>query len=328
MEDTRTTELNPTACDKAAGNSCSRDDDAIVCFCYRLTAGKLREAHKQLGCLKKVEEATRAGQGCTGCQVVLNAMFGEAPTNTHVKGLNPSLGSSCFKPGAKVMKGFIISTDELESTVYSSNAVAPALSDCDATTNIDYAVLDHRGFLIHSATATVATNATFSFDTTSITLPQPFFGMFVMSLERANVGASRFNICWRDKNGGVSSTHENASTGRPKVWLPLIFSKQTIDGPTTFYAAISNPHSIPKDFTITAKDVDSSREISWRSRLDPYSTTWIDANSHLCRPVLSRWGDVRVSIQIRSDDLDMHSALTTYLFSHNTNVGIWSCNHL
>ncbi|MEY4667328.1 MAG: hypothetical protein RL518_27 [Pseudomonadota bacterium] len=304
------------------------DDNAIICFCYRLTAGMLRDTHRKLGCLQEVERVTRAGQGCSGCQVVLQSMFGETPSDTHTDGLNPMVGSSCFKPGTKLMKGFIVSSDELESTVYSSNGVAPALGGCDASMDVEYAVVDHQGSVVLSNSVRLSTNETFSFDTASAPLPKPFYGMFVMQLGRANVGASRFNIFWRDRHGGASSTHENGSTGRPKVWLPLLFTKETLASQTSFHLAVMNPHSVSKPFTVTVTDTRTKRSLVWKGGLNPYCVTWIDVSRELCAPALTEWPEGRLSVQLRTDDLDMYTALSTYLFTRNASLGLWSCNHL
>src|SRR5262245_28914332 len=110
-------------------------EDSIVCYCYRLTTRMLRESYARCGSLAGVEQETRAGTGCTGCKVLLYSIFGEKPTD-HYQQQNPDLmlPSSCKRPGNRLMKGFTIANEGLESSVFASNGAAPQLGDCDLDT--------------------------------------------------------------------------------------------------------------------------------------------------------------------------------------------------
>jgi hypothetical protein len=304
------------------------EEDAIVCFCYRLTTGMLKEAYKKCGSLQKVEELTKAGTGCTGCQVVLQSLFGETPTNHYVSGVDTIVGTSCVKPGSRTMKGLIVANNDLESTVYASNGISPQLGKCDTTTQVEYALIDHRGRPVHRGTEEVATNATFKFETHTLDIERPFYGMFLLTLGRANFGAARFNVYWRSRSGGVCSTHENATSGRPRLWIPLLIGQLVVEGPTTIYFALMNPASHSREFTITVYEVDRGDSLTWSSRLDSHCTTWINANEHLFKPAIQKFGDGRWTVKVVTNDLDVYAAISAYFFTHNKVLNLWSCNHL
>lgn len=323
------TEIVPVEAKDSPCSGCTAgEEDAIVCFCYRLTTKVLKEAYKKCGSLKKVEETTRAGTGCTGCQVVLHSLFGEEPSNQYTVGMDPTIGTSCVKPGNKTMKGLVVANGDIESTIYSSNGVAPQLGSCDSTASMEYMLIDHRGVPVHRGSQKVATNETFKFETRNLDLPRPFYGMFFLTLDRKNFGAARFNIYWTCKKGGICSTHENSSTGRPRVWIPLLAGRKLVEGPTTVYLALMNPSERSREFTLTAYEVDRAESISWSSRLDSYCTTWINASEFLYKPAIDKYGDGKWAVKILTNDLDVHAAITAYFFTHNKVLDLWSCNHL
>ena len=157
----------------------------------------LREAYRKCGSVKGVEESTRAGTACTGCKVMLHSLFGEAPSNHYEKHETPQFGTTCKKPGSRIMKGFVLALgDSMQSTIYSSNGIAPQLGSCDADTKIEWHLLNHRGESVRNGQQMLRTNETFVFRTTEHALPNPFFGIFLLAFERANYGASRFNLYW------------------------------------------------------------------------------------------------------------------------------------
>jgi len=321
-----TIEPDPVAVGPTAGYP-KEEENSIVCYCYRLTTKMLREAHRKCGSLKGVEEATRAGTGCCGCKVMLQSLFGEIPTSANHANENPIIGSTCKKPGNRVMKGFIVASGGLQSSVYSSNGVAPALGACEANSNIEWLLLDHRAQLVARGTKQLQTNETFSFHTRDLKLPDPFFGIFVMAFDRSNYGGARFNIYWGN-NHGITSTHENSATGRPRLILPVAVDKRFISGPNTIYAALYNPHDASIPFTIAVTDLDTNETITWRSELAPYNSSWINANEYLFKPALVQNPQGRFCMSVVTDGLDMHRAIVMYLFFHNRETDIWTANHL
>src|SRR5207245_437917 len=120
--------------------------NSIVCYCYRKTVRDLKEAYATCGSLKGVEDATRAGTACSGCKVILQSLFGEAPSDANAPFMETTVGTSCSKPGRRIMKGFFIHDENLHSKVFSSNAVAPQLGNCDTTTEAEYTLVDHKGY--------------------------------------------------------------------------------------------------------------------------------------------------------------------------------------
>lgn len=319
--------LPPNAEGVQGGASESIDtEDSMVCYCYRYTTSMLRKAHKECGSLKALEEKTRVGTGCTGCKVILQSLFGETPSDHYKLDQSPAFGSSCRRPGSRVMHGFVISDGNLESKVYSSNGVAPQLGDCNADSEIAYALVDHRGVPILQRTQKLRTNETFIFATEKENIPRPFFGMFLLAFDRSNYGASRFNVYWGNKNS-VSATHENTLTGRPQVFLPVIVDRQFLDGNNTIFAAIMNPHRRPIGFRIIARELDSQQEAYWDSELPPRCSMWINANEHFFAPTLEKFGEGKVLLQLKTK-ADMHSALAMYFFIHNKSTDLWSVNHL
>jgi hypothetical protein len=302
------------------------DEDSLVCYCRRLTTGMLKSMHSKLGSLKAVEDATGAGKSCGGCKVILQALFREAASNDYNLEESPLVGSACKKPGNRLMKGFIVADGNLESTVYSSNGIAPQLGACDADTPIEYLLLDHRGVPLLHRQGILKTNQTFVFDTRKEELPRPFYGQFMLIFGRSNYGASRFNIYWGNKNS-VSATHENSSTGRPRVILPLAVDKRFLAGSSKIYLGLMNPHQAAIKFSITARDLDAQGEMVWESELPQFCSTWIDASSHLFKPALDTRPDARFVIEVKSKT-DMHHAISVYFFLHNQESDLWTVNHL
>lgn len=311
----------------AAAKSQHGDENSIVCFCYKLTTKDLKAAHAKYGSLKAVEEQTNVGRACTGCKVILEALFGETPETAYKEAYTPSHGTSCVKPGQRSMKGFVISDGDLESTIFSSNAIAPQLGPCDATTNYRYALFDQNGVPVYMGMQTVKTNETFIFETKGLKLPRPFIGQFAINLDRGNLGGARFNIYWSNQKGSTT-THENGNTGRPKVNLPVIVDRRLMQGPNTIYLANMNPQSVGLDVSYTVFDVDTGEEVPEVKHLGAYCSRWINASEEYFKPALERNPHGRYSIRICSAGMDRDCAPTTYFFFHNKDTGVWTSNHL
>jgi hypothetical protein len=301
-------------------------EDSLVCYCHRLTTGMLKNLHAKLGSLKAVEDATNAGKSCAGCKVILHALFGEAASDDYHLDQKPEIGSSCKRPGSRVMKGFIVADGNLESTVYSSNGIAPQLGNCDAETSIEYILLDHRGIPVIHRQATLKTNQTFIFDTRKEDLVRPFFGQFMLIFARSNYGASRFNIYWGN-NKSYSATHENSSTGRPRVVLPIAVDQKFLNGASKIHVGLMNPHQELIKFSIMCRDLDNAGEIVWETELPAYCSMWLNASDHLFASALKARPEGRYVLQIQSKG-NMHQALSTYFFLHNQEADLWTVNHL
>jgi bacterioferritin-associated ferredoxin len=311
---------------ETAPTQCSGEEDSLVCYCHRLTTGMLKSVHAKLGSLKAVEDATGAGKACTGCKVILQSLFGEAASDDYHLDESPVVGSTCKKPGNRLMKGFIVADGNLESTVYSSNGIAPQLGNCDADTPIEYLLLDHRGVPVLHRKSTLKTNQTFVFDTRKEDFPRPFYGQFMLIFGRSNYGASRFNIYWGNKNS-VSATHENSNTGRPRVVLPLAVDRKFLAGSSKIHLGLMNPHQATIKFSITARDLDTQGEITWETELPQYCSMWVNASDYLFKPALEARPDSRFVIEVRSKT-DMHNAISVYFFLHNQENDLWTVNHL
>jgi hypothetical protein len=319
------TRSEPAKSDPAMAQ-CATAEDSLVCYCRRLTTGMLKSVYAKLGSLKAVEDATGAGKSCAGCKVILQALFGEAATDDYDLEESPIVGSACKKPGSRLMKGFIVADGNVESTVYSSNGIAPQLGNCDAETPIEYLLLDHRGVPLLHRTSILKTNQTFVFDTRKEEIPRPFYGQFMLVFGRSNYGASRFNIYWGNKNS-VSATHENSNTGRPRVILPIAVDKRFLAGASRIYLGLMNPHQVAIKFSIAARDLDAQGEIVWDGELPQYCSTWINASDHLFKTALDARPDSRFVVEVRSKT-DMHHAISVYFFLHNQEKDLWTVNHL
>ena len=318
-------ESDGTTC-KHEETRCGQEEDSLVCYCHRLTTGMLKAAHQKLGSLKAVEEATGAGSACTGCKVILQSLFGEAASSHYQLDQPPVVGSTCKKPGNRLMKGFVISTGTLESTIYSSNGIAPQLGSCDADTPIEYLLLDHRGVPLIHRQALLKTNDTFTFSTKNEDIPRPFYGQFMLIFGRSNYGASRFNIYWGNESG-YSATHENSSTGRPKVILPVAVDQKFNEGSSKIHIAVMNPHQETIKYSFSCRDLDGKGEIIWESELPQYCSTWLNASEHLFSQALKSCPQGRFVLEVRSRG-NMHAALSVYYFFHNEINDLWTVNHL
>lgn len=305
----------------------SVQSDAMVCYCYRLTVSKLNKLYSELGSVAAVEEATRVGLGCGGCRAIIHSMFNEAPSDINRLDVKPISGTSCVKPGSRIMKGFVISDDQFESSIFSSNAVAPQLGACDSTANIEYTLLNQYGLPVLNNSLKIKTNETFKFHTENLNLPKPFYGMFIYTLDRANFGSSRFNIYWKAKNS-ITSTHENSSTGRPRIRIPAIFDNGFIKSGTEIYLALMNPHYKKIDFKVEIHSVDFENSIVWNTSLKAYNTTWINASNKFLIPFLNRYPGSTAIIKIETEEMELHEAITTYFFTYNKMADAWNCNHL
>jgi BFD-like [2Fe-2S] binding domain len=303
------------------------EENSIVCYCYRLTTGELKAAYNKLGSLKAVEQCTRAGTACTGCKIILQSLFNETPTDGSAKYFSDTSGSTCLKPGNKIMKGFVIADGNLESRVFSSNGVAPQLGNCDSTTPVDWALLNHKGEVVAAESTLMKTNETFVFDTRKINIIRPFYGMFFLSMQRSNFGASRFYISWSNEKS-TTSTHENATSGRMRIFLPLKFDTEFLNGPTSLWLAIINPHQTKLAFQIHMTDASNEHVFSWRSELEPFGTAWLDGNSSLIKSALSIYPNAKFSMRIETEGIDVHKAIVSYFFLHNKVSNTWTSNHL
>lgn len=271
---------------------------------------------------------TRAGTGCGGCRILLESMFGQAPDE--INRIEPTQipgATSCVKPGTRVMKSFIIADGQLDSTVFSSNAVPPQLIDCDSTTPIAYALLNSEGQPVLHREEVIKTNQTFVFDTRRENLAHPFYGMFLFALGRSNFGASRFNVAWSNKRS-VTSTHENSSTGRPDVVLPILIDQGFLAGSNTVYLAVLNPHNSPLRILFRTFDVLAGDAVEKTLQLKPGGTTWINANLEFYAPALSRFPGRTVALRIHTPEFNLHEAPSVYFFVHHKETDFWSSNHL
>lgn len=305
-------------------------DDSMVCYCYRLTTRQLREAYAECGSLSELEKKTRAGTGCSGCKVILHALFNEKPSEAYQNAIDNTavVGSACKKPGHRIMKGFVVANNPLQSIVYSSNAVAPQFGECDGSAKIEYLLLDQRGAPVIHRTQDLATNETFVFDTSKENLPNPFVGMFILVYDRSNLGASRFNIYWGNQDSALSATHENSTTGRPHVFLPIIVTKEFLSGPNTLYIGLMNPHQKTVPMMVSLLDIDTGQEIGWESELLPFNSMWINTNEQLFPQAFHHRPNGRFVIRMVSGNLDRDSAITFYHFMHNKITDLWTAQHL
>lgn len=331
MAEVPNTEQSPLKTNSQVDNAYTNEpEDSIVCYCYRLTTKALREAYAKHGSLKAVEEATKVGKGCTGCKVILHSLFGEAATDHYHEEKHKedqSMGSACSKPGSRTMKGFIVADDNLESVVYSSNAVAPQLGKCDSSATVEFALFNHKGLPVLMRSQKIATNETFIFDTRKEKLERPFHGMFSYTMDRSNYGASRFNIYW--SNGkSTTSTHENATTGRPRLVLPILLDRKFAEGPNTLFTGLMNPHYQPIPLTVTLCDTESGETFNWNSTFLPYATAWINVTKHLLVPALTRKPNGKFLFQVATQVGNPNLSITQYFFVHNRTTNTWSANHL
>ncbi len=302
--------------------------DSIVCFCYQQTAAALLAAYRKEGSVAGVQKLTRAGTACGGCRVMLESMFGQTPEEINEFGTGGIPGATaCVKPGARVMKCFIAADDRLESTVFSSNAVPPQLIDCDSTIPIEYALLNSEGKAVLHRKEIIKTNQTFVFDTRREALPRPFYGMFLYLLGRSNYGASRFNVAWSNERS-MTSTHENSSTGRPNVVLPILADDRFLAGVNEVYAAMQNPHGVPLQVFLRIFDVNTNAAVEHELTLAPGATRWLDVNRELYASALRQLPGATVAIRMYTAKLELDFAPTMYFFLHNRTTGIWSSNHL
>ena len=325
---TITEEVSPHECTESKCEAHAHDsEDAMVCYCYRMKLSQVKEAYKRCGSLTKLQESTKVGLGCGGCGVVLHSMFGEKISDLNQLDRRPTHGSLCSKPGTRVMKGFIVADGKLESSVYSSNAVAPQLGDCDTTMTVNYALVDHRGVPVIARTTTIKKNEVFVFDTRKENLPRPFYGSFIYGLGRSNYGAARFNIYW---SNGVSttSTHENGDPGRVRVFLPVPVDQRFLNGNTGIYLGCMNPHPEKVPYSITVMDLNGSEAMRYESYLDPFGSTWINANEFLYGPALKRNPGGKYVLKTESGNLKAARAMVEYMFFHNRETDVWTSNHL
>ncbi|OAI57035.1 hypothetical protein AYO49_03000 [Verrucomicrobiaceae bacterium SCGC AG-212-N21] len=318
------------------------EDQAIVCFCARKTLGDLRAAYAKHGTLTAMQEATRAGLGCGGCRAILQHHFGETPIEVSDLSEDHHRGATlCVKPGNRIMKCFIGSSSLFESRAFSCNAVPLQLGSCDATTAIEYTIYNQAGKPILSRSEELGTSRTFLFDTERERLPRPFFGMIAYRLERQNYGASRLNVAWHSGDS-VTSTHENFSTGRPDVVLPVPVDPGFLKGPNEIYLAVQNPHpwdrevvfrvfrlhtsALYDDLTLTPETAPSA--VEFRRKVPAFGTQWIHASSEFYAPALEKIGKGPVALRIYAPGATVDQATSTYFFLHHRTENIWSANHL
>jgi len=320
-------EIAPNSELPTSGRCSPCKSDPMVCFCYRQTVSTLREGHEKFGSLKALQKATNIGNGCGGCRASLCSLFQEEVDDINRLDTAPMRGSTCVKPGQRLMTGFIIADGNLESRVVSCNAIAPQLGDCNSTTPIGYALLNHKAEVMLQGDRVIKTGETFSFDTRDHNLPRPFFGTFVLSLGRENFGASRFNIQW--SNGkSLSSTHENGPTGRPRVFLPTFFNRKNVDGPNKIHLGLLNPRTSTLHYSLVVFDRNSTKQVRWDANLGGYQSSWVDVNEVLIKPLLKRHPNGNFGVKIESSNIESIDAVTAYLFFHNVKKDFWSCQHL
>lgn len=320
-------------------------NEGIICFCHRKSLTDLRSDLAEHGSLARVQEETHVGLACGGCRAMLQHHFGESPAEIYDLSTDQRRGTTvCMKPGNRVMKGFIASTSLLESHVFSCNAVPLQLGACDATMNVEFSIYNQLGKQIYTRHHRIQTGDTFHFDTAAVGLPRPFFGMATYSIERQNYGASRFNVSWYT-NESATSTHENFSTGRPDVVLPLAFDERFLSGPNTVYLAIQNPHPGEREvhFRVFRLDTGEIYEAALnaatrtRSRaavesvrkLPTLGTMWVNVQEELIFPAQKKLGaGVPLALRIYTPVQSIHQALSMYFFFHHRPTNIWSANHL
>jgi hypothetical protein len=254
-------------------------------------------------------------------------MFGEELDDINSSAIQSSVGTPCVKPGEKLMTSFIVADGTLESSVYSCNAVAPQLGSCDSSTPYEYAIINHKAENVLYRQGVLHTNETFSFSTKDHDLPRPFFGMFVLALNRGNYGASRFNVQW-GTDSCVTSTHEISITGRPRVFLPLAISSKHGNAQNDIYLAIMNPRKEWVNFSVVALDPDTGNRLSWDGELGPFHSTWIDATEYLYKPAIERWPTGRFVLKVDSTEKGHEDAVSVYFFFRNRVTNHWSSQHL
>jgi bacterioferritin-associated ferredoxin len=306
----------------------SFEEDATVCYCFRLTTGQLKSVYNQVGSLEQLQKCTKAGSACGGCGVILQTLFGERPQDINSLDKAPEIGSSCVKPGQRTMRGFIVASDGLESTVCSSNAVPPQLGSCDAGTEVEYTLVDHRGKLVLAGHQMLNTNEIFRFSTREHQLSRPFFGMFSLTYGRSNFGASRFNVYWSNENS-TCATHENNGTGRPRVFLPFAFDARFLRGANQIYLAVNNPYGQPVPFQLCAFDLDDGpAATTWNAVLNPLNSTWVDINRDILQPVFEKFQRTKIGLKLEVADVNAHLALSVYFFLYCKKTNTWAANHL
>ena len=321
----------------------SSPKQGIVCFCYRKTLEDLRDALGREGSLIKMQEATHVGMACGGCRAMLQHHFGEPVAEIYDFSADHATGATaCVKPGSRTMKGFIASSSLLESRVFSSNIVPLQLGDCDATTEIEFAIYNQMGRLIYSKKHSTRSGETFHFDTMRANLPRPFYGLATYTLGRDNYGASRFNASWYTE-AGVTSTHENGSTARPDVVLPVVFDERFLSGPNTVYLAVQNPHPGMREMRFRVCLLDSGSVYDEPNSLEggpqtfvetvkplpSMGTLWLNTHDELILPAKKILGEGRpLVLRVYTIVDTIHKAPSSYFFFHHRPSNIWSANHL
>lgn len=301
----------------------SRTVDPVICFCFRVTERKLREAYRECGSLEKVKECTRAGTACRGCLTSLSAMFNQ----DIAWDAEASKTSSCLYSGQSVMKALVLSVEGLETRALAANAPAPQLNSCNLDGNISYSLVDGAGQRIFRRTQPISTFHNFLFDTATEMLPKPFVGQLIYEIDRKNRGSGRLGTQWYSPNG-VAATHENSSTGRPRVFVPITLDKQFRNGPNRLYLAIVNPHEINAQFDLNVFNRGKQVLVNGSGTMGPYNSLWVDASESLFKPLEGKIGDEPLYIGLETRGLNIHAALSCYFFLHNLSTGAWSCQHL
>jgi hypothetical protein len=307
----------------------SLDNNSLVCFCHKRTAGELVSAYQRLGNLDLVQKETKAGMGCGGCRLVLFSIFGEVPKDLIIDKHDSVPGATaCVKPGMRLMKGLVVANGEIESTIYASNAVPPQFMGCDSTTDLEYALFNLEGQAVLHRVEKFKTNETFVFNTRNENLPRPFYGLFLFQLKRANYGASRFNVYWSNTRS-TTTTHEVGDTGRPDVHLPFIVDRHFLQGPNRVYVSIQNTYneqSMP--CRLKVYDTKQPGEIVWECPIPRLGTRWFDALEQLFRPALEKRPDGEFALRIYRPDLNCSMAPNIYFFMHNTKTNLLNVNHI
>jgi hypothetical protein len=313
--------------------------EGIICFCYRKSLADLQQGVQTHGSLERMQDAMRVGLACGGCRAMLHHHFGGGLTEINDFSVQAG-GTTCMKPGNRTMKGFIGSSSLFESHIYSCNAVPLQLGECDATTAAEFVIYNHDGKPIYSRPHRVKSGGTFHFDTARARLPRPFFGMATLTLERKNLGSSRFNVSWYGKESSTS-THENISTGRPDVVLPVVFDERFMKGPNDVYLAVQNPHHQAMEVTFRVfqmngqniyageSEDDHKTAVEWTRTLPSMGTLWCHVQREFILPAAQSLGTASaLGLRIYSPGGTLHSAPSSYFFFHHRPSNVWSANHL
>jgi hypothetical protein len=297
--------------------------DPVVCFCFRLTEKQLRNSYSECKNLDDLKCKTRAGTACRGCLSSLTAMFNQ-DDNWHASATRQS---SCVYSGQSLMKGLIVSLDGLETQAVAANSPAPQIVNCNLDATVNYVIVDGAGQIVSEGTQNLPTNKNFIFDTATANFKKPFVGQIFYQLDRKNRASGRLSTRWYSKSG-VAATHENGSTGRPRVFVPFGLDTGFISGPNKIYLAVVNPHAENTSFELSLFGKSGTTFGKGSGVLGAYNTIWVDIDDVFVNPLRNNWPTQGAYIKLETTNLIRDLALSCYVFIHNQNTGSWSCQHL